>query len=256
MKRLAWIVPMLIVICGVTEAQFLGPGGTIPAVANIPGFSGTFWRTDVSILNPNEGSTTVVLQLFPETNPGGDVTFETQLADPFSIPGNTQVTLTNIVQSKFGLINKKGSLMVYTTDGAPIALNARTFTVDNEGKSYGHGVTGALASGSAWVNGLAQDSLYRTNIGIFWPWEERVTFTISAYHSDGRLAGAGPVTFVRSGLQQPPLTQFGVENMVDGYVVITCSDPTAIWYAYGSRVDQNSGDAVLKAALGYRFEVN
>lgn len=247
MRRLGLIFLIMTAMCGLADAQFLGPGGTITAVANLPGFGGTFWRTDVSIMNPSDVDAQITLYLYPETNPGGEVTFETQISDPISVSANTQVTLTNVVQSKFGLINKKGSLVV-TTNGPPVVLNARTFTIASDGKSYGHSVTGVQAYGTAWVSGIAEDALYRTNIGIFWPWEESAQFNVSIYHANGTLAGAGSVNFVRSGLQQPRVTQFGVSNLVDGYAVITCSDPLAPWYAYGSRVDEISGDAVLKAA--------
>ncbi len=257
MRRLGWCLLLTVLFAAGAQAQVLGPGGTLPAVANLPGDSGTFWRTDVNIVNPNEVGTSVVLQLLPElTGPTGTPEFETILSDPVAIAPNSQLTLTNVVQSKFGLVNVKGSLMIYTTNGAPVALSARTYTVDTQGKSYGHDVSGVLAQGSAWVGGLAEDALYRTSIGIFWPWEEVGVFDVSVYHSDGTLAGSGPVIFPRSGLQQAFVTRFGVSNLIDGYAVITCTDPLAMWFAYGSRVDEVSGDAVFRPARSKVFEIN
>jgi hypothetical protein len=38
-------------------------------------------------------------------------------------------------------------------------------------------------------------------------------------------------------------------------VVFRCSDPTLAWYAYASRVDQVTGDAVYRAARGRQSDL-
>ena len=43
---------------------------------------------------------------------------------------------------------------------------------------------------------------------------------------------------------------FGVDTLIDGYVVLTCSDPSVAWYGYGSVVDWTTHDAVYHAARG------
>jgi len=40
-----------------------------------------------------------------------------------------------------------------------------------------------------------------------------------------------------------------------GYVVLRGSDPTLAWYAYASRVDQVTGDAVYRAARGRQADL-
>lgn len=59
------------------------------------------------------------------------------------------------------------------------------------------------------------------------------------------------MTFSEPGLQQVSFDLFDVDTLIDGYAVITCSDPTAVWYAYASRVDQITGDAVFRVARGF-----
>jgi len=236
-------------------AQFVAPGAVIPVVANLPGVNDTFWRSDVSILNVTEESTQVVLQLFPEIR-GGVPTFNPMISDAYSIPPNGQLTLTNVVQSQFELTNVKGALWVSSLDGTDLVITSRTFTVDISGGSYGQDVTSVLVAGTAWAGGLRHDGFYRTNLGIFWPWDlepgQSARFDVSIHDQSGAQVGSGALTFTQAGLQQVSFDAFGVQTLIDGYAVITCSDPTAVWHAYASRVDQITGDAVYRPARGYQ----
>ena len=236
-------------------AQFVAPGGVIPVVANLPGLNDTFWRSDVSILNVTAESTQVVLQLYPEIQ-GGVPAFEPIITDAISVPPDAQLTLTNVVQSRFQLTNVKGALWVVSLDGTPLVITSRTFTVDGTGGSYGQDVTSVLVADTAWAGGLRHDGFFRTNLGIFWPWDltpgETVRFDVSVRDETGSEVGAGSVTFGEAGLQQVSLGSFGVQTLIDGYALITCSDPAAVWYGYASRVDQITGDAVYRPARGYQ----
>lgn len=252
-------LPLLLVTCLVAAlpagAQFVAPGGVIPVVANLPGLNDTRWRSDVSILNVTAESTQVMLQLYPEIR-GGSPAFDPITSDAISIPPNGQVTLTNVVQSRFQLTNVKGALWVLSLDGTPLVVTSRTFTVDTSGGSFGQDVTGVLLAGTAWAGGLRHDGFYRTNLGIFWPWDlpvgETARLDVSIHDQTGAEVGAGAVTFNQAGLQQVSLDSFGVQTLLDGYAVITCSDLAAVWYAYVSRVDQITGDAVFRPARGYQ----
>ncbi len=232
-------------------AQFVAPGGTIPVIANLSGKKGTFWRSDVSVLNLGDSSTSIVMQLYPEIVNGAP-SFEPKVSEPIAIAAGQQLVMTNIMQSKFGLINVKGALMIYSTDGTSLVIASRTYTNGSSG-TYGQDVSSILVDGSAWVAGVEDDSLYRTNLGIFWPWDESVQFTVEVYSADGQLAGSGQIAFSQPGLQQKGLDAFNVGFLPAGYIVITCSDSQALWYAYGTTVDQSSGDAVYRPARGHQI---
>jgi hypothetical protein len=104
------------------------------------------------------------------------------------------------------------------------------------------------------VTGVRHDSLFRTNVGVFLPLDpnpgETAVFTVTAYSSDGTEVGSGSIYFEVGGLQQKSLDVFGVDTLLDGYVVITCSDPSLVWFGYGSIVDNVTGDGVYRAAIG------
>lgn len=231
-------------------AQFVGPGATIPAVSNQAGRNGTQWRSDVSVVNIGSTETSFVLLLLPELV-DGQPTFAPQIGSPIQIPVGAQMTMTNVVQSQFGLIDSMGALMVIST-GEPLAVSSRTYTLVQTGGTYGQDVRGVLVANLGWLTGLRQDGLYRTNIGVFLPVDPvpAATFTVTVYRADGSQAGSGSLLFPQAGVQQKSIAAFGSGTLVDGYAVITCSDPSLVWYGYASRVDQITGDAVYRAAIG------
>ena len=65
MRNVTFLALLVIILASPAAAQFVAPGGAIPAVANIPGENNTFWRSDVSILNVSSAATSVQLFLFP-----------------------------------------------------------------------------------------------------------------------------------------------------------------------------------------------
>jgi len=255
MHRVAVIV-LSVVLWGIcAQAQFVAPGGVVPVVANLPGFNDTFWRSDVSILNVSEADTSVILQVFPEIVEGV-AAFEPDVSESLTLAAGEQLTVTNVLQSRFQLVNTKGTLWVYSTDGTPLVISSRTYTDGATGGTYGQDVTSVLVADTAWASGLRHDGFYRTNVGVFWPTAmaegESVEFEVTVYDSDGEEVGSGTIGFTQPGLQQYSLDGFGVDLLLDGYLVVTCSDAFAMWYAYASRVDQVTGDAVYRVARGYQ----
>jgi len=240
-------------------AQFVAPGGTIPAVANIHGENETFWMSDVSILNVSPAATEVVLLLLPELK-GSVPTFEPAISDPMPIPGNGQLTLKNVVTGVFGLREVKGGLSIFSNNGAPLVLASRTYTGATGGGSYGVNVTGVLVADTAWVANVEHDGFFRTNVGVFLPIDppvgQSLTFTITVFDAAGVEVAQGSLVFSRAGLRQTDLDFFGLEDaLLDGWVRIRCGDPTAIWYAYATVIDNVSGDSVFRPAIGQQSAI-
>jgi hypothetical protein len=258
MWRLVVTVAAVAMWASVAAAQFVAPGGSIPVVANTPGVNGTFWRSDVSVLNLNDWDTSVVLVLLPEIR-GGSQVFEPRVSDPIVLPANSQRTLANVLQSEFGLVNKKGGLSVLSLDGSPLVIGSRVYTFDTGGGSFGQDVHAILVAREAWAPGLREDSLFRTNVGVFLPVDPLpgapLVFTITVHEADGDVAGEGTMTFTQAGVQQRNVSALGVTTLLEGYVVFRCDDPSAAWYAYASVVDEVTGDAVYRAARGRQSDL-
>jgi hypothetical protein len=255
MRRLFVISTLILLATAPAGAQFVAPGGAIPAVANISGQNNTFWRSDVSVFNLSAADARVTLYLYPELKNSGP-SFDIQIAGPFLIPGNGQLTLTNVVTSEFDLRNVKGGIQVFS-DGPSLALASRTYTNDPDGGgSYGLNVYGTpVFSQTAWLANVEHDGFFRTNIGVFLPVGppegQALIYTVTVRSDEGTEVASGSLIFDQAGLMQKSLSFFGVEdNLLDGSVTIRCSDPAALWYGYATVIDNISGDSVYRAAIG------
>jgi hypothetical protein len=249
---------LAVMTASLAGAQFVAPGGSVPVVANLPGLNNTDWRTDVSVLNLGSTQTSVVMLLQPEIR-NGQPQFEPVATDPVNIAAGAQMTMRNIVETVFGLSNTKGGLSIFSIDGAPLVISARIYTLDDNNGSYGQNVEGLLVANDAWTAGVAHDSFYRTNIGIYLPFSpppgEAVRFTVRVFDRDGEQVGIGYLDFAVAGLQQVSLSALGVEGLLDGWVEFDCLDPAVTFFAYASRVDQVTGDAVFRQAKGRQSDL-
>jgi len=258
MRRVAVMAFVVMAVAVSAGAQFVAPGGTVPVVASIPGLNNTDWRTDVSVVNLAGTETSVLLLLQPEIANGAP-TFDPILSDPVNIAAGDQRTFRNIVETFFGLSNTKGALSVFSDDGAPLVVSARIYTLDDDGGSYGQNVEGVLVKNSAWAAGIAHDEFYRTNFGIYLPFNpplgQTTRFVVSAFDREGEQVGTADVFFGAAGVQQRSLNALGVQGLLDGYLEIRCLDPSVAFYAYASRVDQISGDAVFRQAKGRQSDL-
>ncbi len=242
----------------VVGAQFVAPGGTVPVVANLPGLNGTDWRTDISVINLAPTQTSIVLLLQPELQDGVPG-FEPIVTDPINISPGAQYSVRNVVGTVFGKTDTKGGLSLFSTDGAPLVISARIYTLGDNGGSFGQNVEGQLVADQAWTAGIAHDDFYRTNIGIYVPFDpatgDTVRFNIRVFDDDGEQVGNGNLSFDRAGVQQHSLSAFGVDRLLGGFVEFDCLDPSAVFYAYASRVDQVTGDAVFRQARGRQSDL-
>lgn len=258
MRRMTLLMVLSLMTASFAGAQFIAPGASIPVVANLPGLNSTDWRTDVSVVNLGTTDTPIVLLLQPEIQ-NGVPAFDPVITDPIIVAAGTQHSMRNIVETVFGFSNTKGALSIFSTDGAPLVVSARIYTLGDDGGSYGQNVEGLLVANDAWTAGIAHDDFYRTNIGIYLPFDPApgttVRFRIRIYDKDGEEVGVGSINFNSAGMQQLSLTAFGIETLLDGFVEFDALDPTVSFYAYASRVDQVSGDAVFRQAKGRQSDL-
>ena len=258
MRRITLLMVLTLMAVSSANAQFVAPGASIPVVANLPGLNATDWRTDVSVVNLSDNETSIRLLLLPEIRNGVPV-FEPEITDPIIIAAGAQKTMRNVVETVFGFSNTKGALSIFSENFAPLVVSARIYTLGDDGGSYGQNVEGQLVVNVAWTSGITHDDFYRSNIGIYLPFDPApghpVRFTITVFDNDGDEVGSGEILFKDAGMQQYSLSDFGVEMLLDGYVEFDSLDPTVDFYAYASRVDQVSGDAVFRQGRGRQSDL-
>jgi hypothetical protein len=239
-------------------AQFVGPGGTIPAVSGSKtGANGTVWRSDVSVLNLGDSDTEIVLVLFPEIRPAGPV-FDIKQSDPVPLPAGQQITFRNVVLGTFDERNKNGALTVFATDlTAEIVVASKTSTANPSpiGGTFALSVYGVLAADdTAWIANVEHDGFFRTNVGVFVPAApepgQPFIFDIVVYDAEGLEVGSSSMVFEEAGMMQQSLDDFGLaDDLLDGWVEITCSEPEVPWYGYATVIDEATGDAVYRPAV-------
>ena len=79
---------------------------------------------------------------------------------------------------------------------------------------------------------------------------QSLVFVVSVFDAAGVEVGSGSLIFDEAGLRQKNLDFFGVDDaLLDGWIEIRCNDPTAIWYAYATVIDNVTGDSVYRAAI-------
>jgi len=215
----------------------------IPAVSNVNGANNTFWTSDVRIYNPNSSDVVVTLTYTPMVALGGTVqTYN------YTVPAMTIQTLTNVLDSVFGLSQTAGSL--HMTAPANIEAESRTWTPGTVG-TYGQRIP-AIPAFQALTAGNSADLLYidnsdafRTNLGVMDATGAGSTAHLQAYDGYGNAAGNSyPLTLGAYELKQigGVLAALGVGQGTNYRVVVTADTGSVISYA--SQVDNASGDPI------------
>jgi hypothetical protein len=80
-------------------------------------------------------------------------------------------------------------------------------------------------------------------------------FVVRVFDREKEQVGIGNINFSVAGVQQHSVGALGVEGLLDGYIEFECLDPSLTFFAYASRVDQVSGDAVYRQAKGRQSDL-
>jgi hypothetical protein len=219
----------------------------LPAVAHAPGKHGTFWQTDVAIVNPYPWRpVTVSVYYLPKDQDNSYAAKET-----VTIGAGDQVTMTDVVLQTFGVSKGSGALLLVSEDGAQFSVNARTFTGTTE--KYGlmeNGQKYVTCRGeSAFISGVSNNSRFRTNVGAAAASSRPVRVLVEAYDDDGRFKGEEILDLESWGMAQIAVDSFA-GTFSNGYLILTAlsSAADAQWVGYATPIDNNSGDSTFNEA--------
>ncbi|HEY6213873.1 MAG TPA: PKD domain-containing protein, partial [Vicinamibacterales bacterium] len=213
----------------------------IPAVGRAGGANGTFWRSDVTLYNPTSSSMTVALRYLAANTDNSSPLSRSLVIQP----GHT-IVIADVLQNWFGLSSGTGSLAI---SNAPI-VTSRTYTTASGGGTYGQSIDPAAAFGTdAWVPGLRSDSSFRSNVGFVNNGTSTIGVTLTLVASNGQTVGNGFVTLAPRSMTQGSVANFfpGVDVASLGSFTLEAHSDTGSLFAYGSIVDNNSGDPVFYA---------
>jgi streptogramin lyase len=175
-----------------------GPGSgkltlTVPAVASAHGLNGTFFRSDVWLMNRSTATPAVVTLAYHCYGMGPCA----NVVQSVTLDPRRPVLLTDVVGSFLGAPESAGALEVSYAPGAgPISVAARVYTIGNG--SLGAAVP-ALPLSEARAQGLFlgvsgsggdPSTGFRSNAGAYNPNAAPVTVTFTLYAADGTLLGS------------------------------------------------------------------
>jgi len=223
-----------------------------PVVAHAEGAMDTHWRSDLRIFNPIESRDAEIrLHLIP---PSGDDSFEIRQTDVI-VPHNTVLAIDDVVERRFGLSDAKGSLLIQDLSGTIIHGTSRTYTTSDHG-TYGQftapevtGIHTSRVGGPSLVILPNAGPDHRVNIGVTEVTGNPATVAITLIDSATGVA-IGPSTFIEiSGFTNIQLNGVlpGIEKdtSIDPYVDVTVVQGAGRVAAYGSIIDNLTGDAVF-----------
>jgi hypothetical protein len=220
----------------------------IPAAGAQQGGGGTFFRSDITLINYRSADQRVRLQWLPQDTTGvGMAPVDITINAASGIASEDFVT--NVMQ-KSGL----GAILVTGIDGGgspdPSALlvaTSRIWTPENgssgtESQSLPSIATSDIASGSVSVLGARREVRYRTNVGIVNLATTTQTFQVTVGGSFGTQTQQQSVPAMAMSLF--PITGASSTTPLQIQVVNVGAPPrTTSWVTYASSVDNVTGDA-------------
>jgi PKD repeat protein len=217
----------------------------IPAVGRLPGANGTFWRSDVTLFNPN-GFTpqTITLRYRAAATDNRNAP-----SHQYTLMGGRTIVLADVL-SAFGLTSGNGALEVTWSAGNAPVVASRTYTTVAGGGTFGQSIDPVAAfARDAFVPGLRSDAAFRSNVGFVNDSDVTTGVTVSLLASNGQTLATAFVQLAPKSTAQSSVAALfpGVDVNSLGFFTLQAHDDSGQLFAYGSIVDNASGDPVFFA---------
>lgn len=206
----------------------------VPVAGRAAGANNTFWRSDVTLFNPNGGWMNVTLRYAGRSK-------------TLVLMSNETVVLRDIVAA-MGADSGLGTLAL-SWDGAsgPI-VTTRNYTESAGGGTFGQSIDPvASMKNEVYVTGVRSDSAFRANLGFVNGGPQPISVEAFVYAADGSLAGTAAFSLGAGELRQAPLAAIfpNVNTSTLGHFTLHARASAATLVAYGSVIDNASGDPVF-----------
>jgi hypothetical protein len=218
----------------------------LPGAANLNTGSQS-WRTDMRIFNPSTERSDITLTYLPQR---GETT-QSRTATLSVLPGETK-NLDGMVLGLFGLSGiTGGAVHVTTAASSSLIVSGRTYTDDSvSGGTYGQFIPAVTAAQSIGLKDralqvlqLEQSSRFRTNLGIAETAGKPVTVEVSLVLPDTKVTPTVRITLQPyEFLQAPIISSLGITTAYNARVALRVVDGDGKVTAYGSVIDQVTGD--------------
>lgn len=221
-----------------------------PAAGNAAGANGTYFRSDVTLVNLNDKDQDITGFWFPNGNPEGTVAFTATL------PTGPPVTYVDFIGAELELTGVGALLILPTVDGFLLDPNG---AIDGYSRIWSPAPAGSSGTFSqpfpavdfdhlrgeyeALILGMRQDAGFRTNYGIVNMSGVDIPFEVLIIDNDGELVSQFSVT-VRQGemiLRPIPAGAFGNISILVA-VAEDIEGDAFEWTTFASSTDNFNGD--------------
>lgn len=213
----------------------------LPSSARAPG-QNAFWTTDLVVMNPTAETASVNVKFLGHEGSGASGPERI-----YSIPPRSTRTWADVLGTMFGRETDWGPILVRST-ASSLVVQGQTWTASPNGGSYGQSVAAtsaaeAIGASPKAIAGVRQDSTFRTNLVLANMKETDATVAVTLLLPDGMTATQRTVPLPPLGFQQLNVaSQLGVENVVGGSFLVSCSTPGCQVAAYASVIDASTAD--------------
>jgi len=239
-----------------TGVRAISPGESayIPGSAHVTGTGGTRWRTDLEVLALDSQPATFAIDLLERNHENGSPVSKT-----LTLASGEAARYSDALSSLFSF-GGAAALRLRPLTGR-IMATSRTYNQVSKG-TYGQfiaavpGDASFTTGNSAFLIQLADSAStsggYRTNIGLVNTSGAPITVAIDLHNGAGTLLGTKTVDLRAYEYKQIDRIFRTVTSGDLGvcYAVLTSSTPGGSFLAYGSVVDNRSGDPVFVPAAG------
>lgn len=225
------------------------PGGTsspmiVPAVGRVPGVGGTYWRSDVTIYNPGSSNLTLGVRFLAAGSDDRNASSQS-----IFVGAGQTVVLADVLQ-RFNISTGNGALELSWSNGVSPIVTSRTYTPATTGGTYGQSIDPVAAFGSdMYVTGLRSDNSFRSNVGFVNNSDQTIAISLTLFASSGTPVANGLITLAPRSQAQSALSSIfpNVAISTLGSVTLQAHSDSGAMFAYGSMVDNTSGDPVFFA---------
>lgn len=224
--------------------QAPGSGTTyfIPAAAYSSGAAGAFFQTDVDVNNVGPPATFTLSWL-----PRGDDNSSPLESVPISLDASVSRRFENILADVFFLDpGAVGALAIRSSSNALLAMS-RTYNVAGSDGTFGQALPGVQdsdlirAGERRRIVFLSENAALRSNVGCVNATDEDIDIDIDVFDASGMLRD-------RLRMELEPFSNDQINRIlqpfapIDGYVDVSSDDSGALFYCYGSLLDNGTSD--------------
>lgn len=240
----------------------------IPVLGTVPGANGTSFQTDLTISNRSRTQAIVEVYWLPQNVSGTGVPVAELTLQPFETRLYEDFVRATLRKSGLGAIILRGARSDGTSgnEEIPIDAYARVWTPAPDGRgTMSVGIPASTLYGpkvddfepiAGHVYGLRQDQDFRSNFGIVNMSTRPLTFAVYANPSNAPVSVPMVVTVPPNSIVQRSVP-FGIIGALTLTIFPQQITPPVLdlgpWTAYGTSVDNETGDAWFSKAQADRL---